>query len=789
MGFYVGNKSSPVAGFLISRGLYTSIVGVKATWWSGEPDCFGTGNSTNVSTPVLNVHNMNFDDMSTLMGNESLTPTPHPIVGLKDKVAYTYSYLATSPTVLASNVDLAVAGKSPGTFVFANNSNQTLYRHGAREYGLNEGIQLYPKSSITAHTSLTGYNEGYVGDDFLILRSANIILSMGRNTYGQLGTRDTIDRWSPTIALSVAGLTIGNYGFGVGKEHTVVIGTIGTSTVMYSWGRNTYGQLGTGDTTNRSSPAYTLLGTSSTHLTPMIVCGGHHNLLTTTITGSTSIRIVTWGKNDYGQLGLGDIVNRSVPMSSFILASDSPASRWIGATENSSFWSRATGTYYSLQLFAMGRGLYGENGNAGNDCSTPVMVREVWDATDNTPLETNTFSRYMAPSANHGILQLQAISGSKANAGMWWGRNDYGQLGLGDVINRSTPIAAMIQQVKSSQYADTFPRFFPGGQYEAVEGVTITGNTTASFAIRDNELAASGAGTLGQLGNNSVIGVSTPIALMTWGAGAPASFTASMNNFVYTFNGSTTNQWGNSGPGTSGDVDWSMTPMLTGSTWKKLILTPNLAGKMIGLKHDGTIWGWGINDNYMLGTITITNSSPQQIGSSSAWIDIGATEKAIIALDKSRNLYVWGYNLHSVFGTGAASSANYSTPVQIGTNKWLTFSTGVQHVLAIDTSGRLWGWGSSASGQLGKGNVLTVSTPVQIGTSSAWIMCWAGYQVSYAMDKTALYACGYNGNGTLGINSTTNMSVLTAVSATVLPYGNNWKKLVTGEGVTYFLEF
>ena len=76
----------------------------------------------------------------------------------------------------------------------------------------------------------------------------------GQNSYGQLGVNDTTQRLTPVTTLlggtnwkSIAG----------GFNQTVALKTDGS---LWSWGSNAYGQLGVNDTTHRSTPVTTLLG-------------------------------------------------------------------------------------------------------------------------------------------------------------------------------------------------------------------------------------------------------------------------------------------------------------------------------------------------------------------------------------------------------------------------------------------------------------------------------------------------------------------------------------------------
>ena len=99
-----------------------------------------------------------------------------------------------------------------------------------------------------------------------------------------------------------------------GTNHAVALKTDGT---LWIWGRNQYGQLGVSDVVSRSSPVQ--VGTLTTWTN--IGAGDNHALAITS--GGT---LWAWGKNKrlsnyYGQLGLGDVIYRSSPTQVGTLAS------------------------------------------------------------------------------------------------------------------------------------------------------------------------------------------------------------------------------------------------------------------------------------------------------------------------------------------------------------------------------------------------------------------------------------------------------------------------------------
>ena len=74
---------------------------------------------------------------------------------------------------------------------------------------------------------------------------------------------------------------------------------------LWSWGLNSNGQLGLGDSTSRSSPVQ--VGTLTNWKQ---VSGGYFHTAAVKTDGSLWL----WGRNQYGELGLGDTTHRSSPV-------------------------------------------------------------------------------------------------------------------------------------------------------------------------------------------------------------------------------------------------------------------------------------------------------------------------------------------------------------------------------------------------------------------------------------------------------------------------------------------
>ena len=144
------------------------------------------------------------------------------------------------------------------------------------------------------------------GSHTCVVNTGGSVLCFGNNVYGALGVGDTVSRLTPVsvpVSAAVRSCAAGEY-------HTCVLLHVNGS--VQCWGRNANGQLGTGDTTDRwSSPLIdVVLGTAAVSL----AAGGYHSCA---VLSGGSVRC--WGGADSGQLGLGDTVQRTAPIADVII--------------------------------------------------------------------------------------------------------------------------------------------------------------------------------------------------------------------------------------------------------------------------------------------------------------------------------------------------------------------------------------------------------------------------------------------------------------------------------------
>lgn len=190
----------------------------------------------------------------------------------------------------------------------------------------------------------------------LALDSSGRVWAWGSNFYGQLGngTHDNTPHSTPQL---VAGLLASGeraiaIAAGAGHSLAVVRQANGVN-VVRAWGWNLYGQLGNGNTTDRSTPGNVLSGGGNLQGITGVSAGYVHTLALTS--GGT---LMAWGNDSYGQLGNGgsaDIaVTRAVPVQSItnVQSIAAGAGFSVALRNNGTLWVWGSNAYSALGLSA-----------------------------------------------------------------------------------------------------------------------------------------------------------------------------------------------------------------------------------------------------------------------------------------------------------------------------------------------------------------------------------------------------------------------------------------------------
>ena len=346
---------------------------------------------------------------------------------------------------------------------------------------------------------------------------------------------------------------------------------------------------------------------------------------------------------------------------------------------------------------------------------------------------------------------------------LWsWGGNGYGELGLGNTTNRSSPV----QVGALTTWSNVF------------------GGTNCSFAIKtDGTLWAWGLNTSGQLGLGNTTNRSSPVqvgALTDW---SDAKISSRLASTLAVKSNGTLWAWGSPFNGVLGlgDATNRSSPVQVGTltNWAEVSVGRE---NVLAVKTDGTLWSWGLNTQGQLGQgNTTSRSSPVQVGALTTWSKVAAIAGVGLATKTDGTLWSWGRNNYGQLGQG--NLTDRSSPVQVGTlTNWSKIAGGGGRYVSgnpfiyyayiygffssIKTDGTLWSWGLNTSGQLGIGHDASRSSPVQVGALTTWSKLSINSHMKYrrnnntAVIKTdgTLWAWGSNltgafANGTSGYRS------------------------------------
>ncbi|KAL3523858.1 hypothetical protein ACH5RR_016692 [Cinchona calisaya] len=136
-----------------------------------------------------------------------------------------------------------------------------------------------------------------------VITDGGALLTFGWGLYGQCGQGSTDDELSPTCVSSLLGITI--EGVAAGLWHTVCISADGD---VYTFGGNQFGQLGTGSDQAETLPRLLEAPSLENVHAKIVSCGARHSAIVT-----EEGKVFCWGWNKYGQLGLGDVIDRNIP--------------------------------------------------------------------------------------------------------------------------------------------------------------------------------------------------------------------------------------------------------------------------------------------------------------------------------------------------------------------------------------------------------------------------------------------------------------------------------------------
>jgi alpha-tubulin suppressor-like RCC1 family protein len=564
--------------------------------------------------------------------------------------------------------------------------------NGSGQLGDNTGISSKLPVQTATLTGIVAISAGY--DHAIAIKWDGTAWSWGFNYSGQVGDGTSMNnRLAPVQVQGLSEVVA----VAAGMDHSVALKGNGT---VYSWGLNTYGQLGDG-TYNQKLLAQQIPGLNNVK---QVIAGWQHNVVF-----KNDRTVWSWGRNNNGQLGDSTSNTRTSPVRVKNI-SDLVA---ISGGEDHTLAVKPDGS-----LRSWGQNDVGQLGiAAGGSQYIPVFI----------------------PGLNLGFTFQTAVSAGgyhslalKSLGTVWgWGDNNWGQLGDDTSIERHTPVNTL-------NLSDT---------------VAISAGFTHSMALKsDGTIWSWGRNTYGQLGHHPYVNQDLPSqvpdlnGIFAIATGSYHSLALKSDGTVWAWGYNNYGQLGNSDQGT-----YSSTPRQT----LNLTNVVAIAGGQyhsLALKADGTVWAWGYNYYGQLGNNTWDNSqNPVQVFNLTDVVAIAAGGTHSMAIKTDGTVWTWGSNSDGKLGNNNPG-VNSNVPVQAnGLTEAIAIDGGQDFSLALKANGTLWTWGTNGYGQLGDNTYVRKTVPTQLITPTDVISISGGYTYTLALKSDGkIWSWGNNIYGALG---------------------------------------
>ena len=313
-----------------------------------------------------------------------------------------------------------------------------------------------------------------------------------------------------------------------------------------------------------------------------------------------------------------------------------------------------------------------------------------------------------------------------------WGSNQYGQLARGTTNTTANPVPARVTEQSGILLGKTVTQVVAGGRH-------------ACALTTEGRVYCWGRNDFGQLGNNSIVDSSIPVAVSTAGvlsgkivtklAAVPDTNTtcAIADSIAYCWGGNASGELGIGSAASYSAIPRQITGLLAGRTVTDIALSSQGTVTNLGINAhacavaDGEAYCWGSNLLGMLGDNTTTNStSPVKVQKLAGGL-AGKTVSRIVtghphtcALTTDNLVFCWGGNANGQLGNNASSTPNSLIPIPVYTgiddgyglgSRTITDITGGGNRACVIASGTNFCWGLNSQYQIGDGTTISRFRP------------------------------------------------------------------------------
>jgi alpha-tubulin suppressor-like RCC1 family protein len=370
-----------------------------------------------------------------------------------------------------------------------------------------------------------------------------------------------------------------------------------------------------------------------------------------------------------------------------------------------------------------------------------------------------------------------------------------------DAAGNST-VSACSTDTISSTVTKKF-RVVESGHFHSC-GITSLGNT---FCWGNN--------TYGQLGDNTTIDRSLPVAIdttnlsggetfvsLSLGSGHSCGVTSLKNTFCWGLNSS-----GQLGDNTTTNSSLPIAVDLSNlAAGEKIILVSLGSSHNCGVTNIGNTFCWGNNTYGQLGDNTgIAKQRPtavdmSNLGAGETFVSVSLGYLYSCGNTSLGKTFCWGINSHGNLGDNTV--IHKSLPTAVDTTNlsagetFVSISAGSNHTCGITSIGNTFCWGRNNSGQLGDNTAVNSSLPIAVDLANLtngekFVSVSSGLNINCGVSSLGNTFCwGLNTYGQLGDNTIISRSLPTAVNTTNLASGEKFISLSLGYsyscGITSF---
>ena len=450
-----------------------------------------------------------------------------------------------------------------------------------------------------------------------IITGNGVVLGLTDSTnlyfFGESSNKNTVSRIGNDGLLNRAAWKTAS----VNHKHSAAITQSGS---LYTWGDNSYGQLGAGSSISSSMDPILV----DNNIWTSVSCGARH-----TIALQTDGSVWGWGTNQFGQLGA----------SSSSSIQDSPIRVSEPNFNNVSLLLHFNGlnngtTVIDSSLLSKNMKIAG-SGRIVTDRSRFGGSSYFWGGSNGAVYTDGSYDDLRLGTGDFTIEAFLYLNSNNVNnmiydsRNVWDGTNAYAQItntGFLNVEGQNTIIVPTNRwfHVAFSRKNNTLRTYIDGAL--VYTQTSNTNYTSGSFHIGGAVYSPQGAGPFN--GYIDEFRVTKSIARYERNFAVPtAPFRETNDNY---------------------------TKIAAGSFFN------------VAIRADGTLWSWGDNTYGQLGTSSALPSIPEltQIGSDNNWVDIAAGDSHVLAVKSDGSVWSWGYNALGQCGIGS-NVASINTPTRI----------------------------------------------------------------------------------------------------------------------------